>query len=131
MLMDTHNIINQELDKIKNLIKVDDLHFMLYKEKSFIEHDCKSFKENSEYILELSDVIINPSKMFNLSENYNRGIVPKSKYLHAYLRTIMGNMLKFDACGYNIETNKDQSDRYFDLWLPSNYIKLIKVIKEY
>lgn len=129
--MGTHNIIDQELNKIKGLMKIDDLHFMLYKEKSFIEHNHKSFKENSEYILELSDVIINPSKIFNLSENYNRGIVPKSKYLHAYLRTIMGNMLKFDACGYNIETNQDKDDRYFDLWLPDSYIKLIEVIKEY
>ena len=128
MLMGTQTI-NQELDKIRGLIKIDNLHFMLYKENKFIEHNCK-FKENSEYLLELDDVILNPSKIYNLSENYNRGMIPKSKYIHAYLNTIMGKMLKFDACGYNIETNQDKDDRYFDLWLPSNNVKIIKVIKE-
>lgn len=127
--MGIHKIINQELDKIKGLVKIDDLHFMLYKEGSFVEHNCK-FKEGSEYLIELDDEIIKPSKMFNLSENYNRGTIPQSKYLHAYLKIIMGNMMKFDACGYDINSNQDRNDRYSDLWLPDNYIKIIKVIKE-
>lgn len=130
MRMGIHKIINQELNKIKGLVKVDDLHFMLYKEESFVEHDCK-FKENSEYLIELNDEIVKPSRMFNLSENYNRGIIPQSKHLHAYLKVIMGNMLKFDACGYDINSNQDKDDRYSDLWLPDNYIKIVKVIKEY
>lgn len=125
MRMGINKVINQELNKIRGLSKVDDFNFVLYKEKRFIEHDYK-FKENSEYILELDDEIINPSNIFNLSDNYNRGIIPKSKYIHAYLRIVMGKMLKFDACGYNIEIGQDKDDRYFDLWLPSNYIKIIK-----
>lgn len=91
-------------------------------------HNVVAFVEGHYYFVELEDYIINPPDNFTLHINWNRGIIPTSKYLKLCITQRMGSMVKIDGVGCNIETGIDSNDSYIGLWLPADAIKIIKEI---
>lgn len=81
------------------------------------------------YILELENYIINPPDNFTLSSNWNKGINPKSKYLFGTPTNFVGKMVRWDCCGYDINSNQPLDDVYSELWLPRKGFKMIREVK--
>lgn len=77
------------------------------------------------YVIELERYITNPPDTFTLADNWNKGVIPISKYLYCSPKQISGKMIKFDAVGYDINNKIYLSDRYIDLWLPRKGFKII------
>lgn len=77
------------------------------------------------YIIQLEPYIINPPDTFTLADNWNKGVIPKSKYLYCNPKNIIGKMVQFDAVGYDAENQKYLSDKYIDLWIPRKGFKII------
>lgn len=113
-----------QIDCIDDSTIVDNLKFISLKKN--ILGDVKNISENHVYLLELENYIINPPSGFNLADNWNNGISPKSKYLKADICKVLGNMICVNARGYNLDTNEDNDDFYDQLWLPRKSVKIIK-----
>lgn len=77
------------------------------------------------YIFEIADYILTPSDTFTLASNWNKGIIPQSKYIRCQILQIMGKMIRVGAIGYDLSNQTDKSDIYESLWLPKAGIKII------
>ena len=122
-----NKFIEEELNKVKNaqIEQISETEFVITKKKDVSD----LIKLNSYYIIELADYITNPSENFTLASNWNRGIVPQSKYLKIMVTQMLGKMVKIDGCGFNLSSNEDLKDSYFGLWLPIGGIKIIKELR--
>lgn len=80
---------------------------------------------NSCYMIMLENYILFPPSDFTLHTNWNKGVVPKSKYYKCQVTNIMGNMIKITGVGYNFITQSDTSDNW-EGWLPSKSFTVIK-----
>lgn len=85
-----------------------------------------SLEEGKCYIIEVENYIIKPYEGFTLHDNWNKGIVPKHKFMKCEVCQIMGKMIRIDAIGYDWENKEDILDSWSG-WLP---IKSVKIIKE-
>lgn len=120
-----NSIIKQELEKIRAPIsEYDDNSTSIYIYKT--DSDSKTpFKLGSIYRIELADYLINENSNFTLSANWNRGIVPKNKYMNVLALNIVGTMVQFNCRGFDIINQTETSDVYNNLWLPSSGIKIL------
>ena len=118
-----NKFIEDELKKCKvaHIEKVSETEYSVTKQKEASD----IIKLNSYYIIELEDYIIHPNENFTLAENWNKGVVPKSKLLKVMITQIFGKMIKVDAVGVGSDFN-DLSDAYMGLWLPLGGVKILK-----
>lgn len=121
-----NKFIYKELDKLdmSNTEKISDTHYIFHKQnKPYIQ-----FELDHCYIIELADYIINPPPNFTLQDNWNKGVIPKSKYLRVLITQKMGKMNKVDGIGVK-KVNDDfintDDENYLGLWLPEAGMKLI------
>lgn len=77
------------------------------------------------YIIALKSYITNPPDNFTLSDNWNRGIIPKSKYIKCFVKQILGKMIKIDGNGFDMNNKIDLQDYYSDIWLPQEGFEII------
>jgi len=119
-----NKFIEEELNKCKlvDIKFISDTEILIKKKESI----DKIIQLNNYYLIELENYILHPNINFTLAENWNKGIIPKSKYLKCMIVQIMGKMIKIDGSGYDIENNNDLTDVYLGLWLPIGGIKIIK-----
>ena len=117
-----NKFIEEELKKCK----VADIEILSDTEILIKQRKKTELQLNNYYIIELENYIIHPNINFTLAENWNKGIIPKSKYLKCMIIQIMGKMIKIDGSGYDIENNNDLNDVYLGLWLPMAGVKIIK-----
>lgn len=119
-----NKFIEEELNKCKlvDIKFISDTEILIKKKESI----DKIIQLNNYYLIELENYILHPNINFTLAENWNKGIIPKSKYLKCMIVQIMGKMIKIDGSGYDIENNNDLNDVYLGLWLPIGGIKIIK-----
>lgn len=80
------------------------------------------------YVLEIADYILHPADNFTLADNWNKGVIPKSKYVRCQIQKLAGKMINIGAIGYDIDNNEDLTDMYESLWLPEKGVKIIKRI---
>ena len=122
-----NKFIEEQLQKCKvaEVEAVSDVEFHIKQKKSTEQ----IFQLNNYYILELADYIIHPNENFTLASNWNKGIVPQSKYLQCMITQILGKMIKVDGCGYSLDDSAFNNDTYLGLWLPMGGIKIIKELK--
>ena len=90
-----------------------------------VVHNNIDLEYDHNYIIELERYITNPPDTFTLADNWNKGVIPTSKYLYCSPKQINGKMIQFDAVGYDIDNKIYLSDRYIDLWLPRKGFKII------
>ena len=103
----------------------DTTELIIKRVNSVVFNDNIDLEYNHNYIIELERYITNPPETFTLADNWNRGIIPSSKYLYCTPKHINGKMIKFDAVGYDIDNKVYLSDKYIDLWLPRKGFKII------
>ncbi len=118
-----NKFIEDELKKCKiaHIDKISETEYVVTKQKETED----LIKLNSYYIIELEDYIIHPNENFTLAENWNKGVVPKSKLLKVMITQILGKMMKVDAVGVGEDFN-DLNDVYMGLWLPFGGVKILK-----
>lgn len=124
-----NNVIKRELEKIKApLPEYDDnttlIHIGMKKDPEPV------FYVNKSYLVELQDYIVNEPPNFTLSSNWNKGVVPKSKYMLIHIKEQAGKMLKVLARDYDIKTEECLEGIYFDLWLPLGGVTKIKELEQ-
>lgn len=88
-----------------------------------------SLELNKTYLLELEDYIIHESENFNLSTNWNKGVIPKNKFLQAVYLGQQGKMMQFDAIGSNYDGTESYNDTYLGLWLPQKGFKIVRRLR--
>lgn len=75
------------------------------------------------YQIEIEDYILNPSLDSSLSQNWNGGTVPPSKYMNICILQLMGKMIKVDGIEVDVATNSIKNNTWSG-WLPRNAIKV-------
>lgn len=125
-----NDLIKEQLSKCRwaTIPEFDDstTYMVIYKNPKPVQE----FKINSFYIIEIADYVLKPSSNFTLADNWNKGIIPQSKYIRCQVTQIMGKMIKIGGIGYDINTREDKSDIYPELWLPSSSITIIECLEE-
>lgn len=79
------------------------------------------------YIIEVENYIIHPYEGFTLHIEWNKGIVPKHKYMKCEVLQIMGKMIKIEALGYDWENQCDILEPWSG-WLPSKSVKILREV---
>ena len=79
------------------------------------------------YDIELANYIIKPTPDFNLHINWNKNIVPKSKYYRCEVVQILSNMIKINGVGYDVD-NQTTIDDSWSGWLPLDGIEILREI---
>lgn len=121
--------IREQLEKIKApMSSYDDKSTLIQIEKRKPVSTSNSFTIGTKYRISVEDYILNEPPNFTLSANWNKNIVPTSKYLEGTVINIQGNMIQFNLVGFDISSNTEKDDRYMGLWLPR---KSITVLGEY
>lgn len=87
--------------------------------------NSRSFKIHSCYLVELADYILNPSTEYTLADNWNKGIVPKDKYMKVEVEQLLGKMVKIIGSGFDPDTNTDKNT-VWELWVPQKGIKILQ-----
>lgn len=96
----------------------------IYIEKVSDANSC-SFKLHGCYLIELADYILNPSTEYTLADNWNRGIVPKDRYMKCEVEQLLGKMVKIVGSGFDPDTNTDKNT-VWELWVPQKGIKILQ-----
>ena len=118
--------IKEQLLKCKTFIpEFDDDTTELLIKGNFVREFEGELDASHNYVIQLEPYIINPPDTFTLADNWNKGVIPKSKYLYCNPKKIVGKMVQFDAVGYDIDNKVYLSDRYIDLWLPRKGFKVL------
>ena len=77
------------------------------------------------YLVEFEDYIINPPNDFNLADNWNKGSVPRYKYMKCEICQLMGKMIRIQGAAYD-PTNNIDIPYVWGGWVPSKGLKLIQ-----
>lgn len=120
-------VIKRELEKIRApLPEYDDSTTLINipRKDSESTSAVRQFVENNCYLIELEDYILNEPPNFTLSANWNKGVVPSSKFLKVEVSRVMGKMIQVNGSGYNPLTDTDHNDTYIGLWLPASSVKV-------
>ena len=91
-----NELIKRELLKVK-VAKVppfDDNTTHIHIKKGL---NVNEFKVGCAYAVQLYNVLVNPPKNFSFHINWNKGNVPKSRYMKCYVVEKMSAMIKVDA----------------------------------
>ena len=110
--------------------KVADLPY--YDEKSTLlvipkkdSNRVNEFHLHKYFIVELADYIINPPPDYTLSANWNRGSVPRYKYMKVEICQLMGKMIRINGAAFDPNTNTD-IPYVWEGWVPSQGLKIVK-----
>jgi hypothetical protein len=119
-------IIKEQLDKLQYIQTT------VYDEDTTIIHipkrDSRSsivIKQDECYLICLEDYILNPPDGFTLHTNWNNNKIPKHKYLIIDVSKIMGNMIKVNSIGYDIDRKVNIND-VWEGWLPDESFVVIE-----
>lgn len=122
-----NKFIKQELNKVKvaQVPPFDEhtTHLTIPKLDGRIYYE---FRVGHYYLIELENYIVKPYDGFTLHDNWNNGVVPKSKYYKCECQKIMGHMVKIQGVGYDYINKVDLTDSWGG-WIP---IKSCQIIKE-
>lgn len=79
------------------------------------------------YLVELANYLVNPPPNFDLHINWNKGMIPKDRYLSCEVIQINGNMIKVSGIGYDIVKQQPTSN-IWEGWLPRKGLTILKEI---
>lgn len=121
-----NQIIKERLKccKVADIPPYDDNTTTLIIDKAEIITDS-SINVGSCYLIELEDYLIKPFENFDLHTNWNKGIIPKDKYMKCEVNQIMGKMIKIVGIGFDAKTNTDLLTSW-EGWLPKKSVKFLK-----
>ena len=83
---------------------------------------------NNYYLIEIIDNVFNDEEIQEQIKEKSSYIL-KSKYLKCMPNKFLDGWTRFDASGYDINTEQDLNDVYLGLWLPHNSYKIIDKIE--
>lgn len=120
-----NEIIKQQLlsCKVANIPEFNDLttHLIIPAKKS---GNGIAIREGCCYLIELQDVLLNPTDMIELHKNWNNNILPCCKYMKCECTKMVGGMIHIDGVGYDFMNNIDLSCTWSG-WLPLEYINVL------
>lgn len=125
-----NKIIKEQLDRIRANIEYDDntTEIFISRDKPVVVPGIVGLQEGHTYNIFVEDYILHEPPNFTLSSNWNKGIVPKSKYMCACVIRLNGKMVQVDARGYNPDTGESNKDCYYNFWLPSKAIHIVEEV---
>lgn len=121
-----NSLIKKQLEscKVANIPQFDDSDTVINIPKGSVLN-VTQYQVGKYYIVEISDYITNPSEGSTLSNNWNKGTVPKYKYYKCEIVKIVGKMICILGYGINPVTGQDTSDLW-EGWVPQEGIKLLQ-----
>ena len=94
------------------------------------KHEIKkplTFKLNSYYRICIDDYILNPPEGFTLAKNWNSNTNPPCKYMNVVVNQLMGQMVKIEGIGFDMEQAKPINISWSG-WLPVSNVKIMEEI---
>ena len=123
-----NKVIEDQLKKVRvaNLppYNEDTMRLIIPRNDSVVVSD---FNIGEKYIIQLEEYLVKPFDGFTLHDNWNNGIPPKHTCLLATVTQVVGNMIKFNASGYNYNT-KEIIQEFWSGWLPKKSIKILEIL---
>lgn len=87
--------------------------------------DGANIRISSCYLVELSDLILNPSDQIQFHYNWNNGCLPEYKYMKCECIDIVGEYMKIYGVGYDYSNKKDLSKVWVG-WLPLSQVTILE-----
>ena len=122
--------MNKIIEKQLNSVRSVKLNFDRDTKKIFIPKTSEIIPEalnkGDIYLIELSDILLQPTSNSTLASNWNSGKIPTHKQYKAELLDVMGNMYKFNGIAY-----ENEQDLYGDNWygwFPREYFKVVRKV---
>ena len=119
-------VIQRELDKIRAPLPdiTDDV--KVIKINKYTPSNVPTIQAGKSYLIGLPDYILVEPPNYNLSANWNRGIVPQSNCLKVTVIQVFGPMMQINGRGFDYLTKEWNADFYDGLWLPIESVTIIQ-----
>ena len=122
-----NNRIKEQLKKVTSVdINFDDNTTEIIIPKT-LKFNNLLLKNNTLYLIELFDSVINPDINSTLASNWNGGKIPKYKYYKAEVVDRISNMIKLN--GIAVEDGRDLYTENWFGWIPADLFKVIKILE--
>ena len=123
-------VIQRELEKIRYPLEYTEstTHLVIPKKEDIFVSDATPLEVGRCYLVKLAPYILNEPADFTLSSNWNKGVVPKSRFMNISVNKIAGKMLNVDASGVNDDGVTANTEVHVDFWLPLGGIQVITKI---
>lgn len=122
-------VVKRELEKVRiPLPEYDDDTTLIKILRKSVESETRTYPivVGKCYLIQIADYVLNEPPNFTLSANWNKGIVPRSRYLKVQITSVMGKMIQIDGSGFDVINQVDTSDAYIGLWLPLASIGVVE-----
>jgi len=118
-------LVKTQLDKIRgvDLPPYDDNTLVINIDK--MSSTMNELRQDECYLISVEDYILNPPDGFTLHTNWNNNKIPKHKVMKVDVSKVMGKMIKVNAIGYDLKSNRDIPESW-EGWLPEKSIKVIE-----
>lgn len=117
-----NDLIRKQLTKIKvaNVQPFKDTDKVIHIRKGL---NINEFKIGNGYEIVLDDILLNPPNDFSFHINWNKGIVPRGKYLKCFVVAKIASIIKVDSVVCN--ENFEDSNIIWSGWLPIDMIRKV------
>lgn len=122
-------IIKKQLEscKVANIPVFDDTTTEIHIPKGAVVN-VSAYEVGKCYIVELSDVVLNPPDGSTISTNWNGGAIPKYKYYKCEIVKTVAKMVCIMGFGFDPVTMQEYPDLWQG-WVPQEGIKLLQELK--
>lgn len=113
----------KELEKLGIKYDGSTTHFYFPKKEGF------NLEINKQYVVKLSDYMLNPPPNSNLVINWNKGMIPSSQFYKIVINNIISDMIYVTGISYDYD-NKRDLDQLFVGWIPTNEMEVMEKIND-
>ena len=118
-----HKLIEKQLSEVK-VANISGLDYSTG--KCFIPRFKQvKVEEDACYLIKLDDSLLIPNTNDTYHINWNKGVVPISKYMIIDVSKVMGKNIKVNGVGYDYDT-KQMTAKTWGGWLPLEKIEILE-----
>lgn len=119
--------MNKIIEKqLKKTLIADLSHFDKESNEYFIpQYKQMKMDEDSCYLIQLDDSLLDSTRCQQLAVNFNGGSVPKDEFMKVEVCKTMGRLIYVDGVGYDPKAKTDLSS-FWSGWLPIDLLTVIE-----
>lgn len=122
-----NKFVKEQLGKVRvaQLPEWDDDTLEMFIPKAADAAALENLQVGKYYLIKVEEYIVKPFDGFNLHENWNRGVIPKDRFMCAQIIQLMGKMVQINSMGYDYDEGAFTNNKW-EGWLPRKSFKVIK-----
>lgn len=121
-------VVKRELEKVRYPLEYTDdtTHLVIPQKEDLFVASVPEVEVGACYLIKLAPYILNEPPDFKLSSNWNKGVIPQSRFFNVSVNKVAGKMINVDASGVADDGFTPNNEAHVDLWLPSGGIQILQ-----